>query len=404
MRAGILPHADLPHIIPNFRLARSLLKLGCDVRILGSDVVKIGKGHSEAWSSSVEKFKFGKSLALHNSADETFLSWLERQIDSLQLDIVILDAVWQSLAYALPGKIAIHHAGLPDFRSEDMPTWLFVHPKHGRERWRSARNRLDALESSGRGVRALFYHVGKVSGLTLDSKPFDFGCGGFAKIPAVRSMCLPRELEFPKEAGRVAYLGTNLPSETDVDWTAPPEQLIGNDRPLILCIFGTTGLTDPSEYRWLLSTATKLANSFADHIVAAVIPGINQSDSQRLAAGVKNLSLYSWIPLWETLSMRQAPTVLVTAPGVGTLREAAAAGTPIVAIPRRLDQFGAAARIEYFGLGRCLVSQDLPDATSVAESVARCLGDKPIRARCFEFKRKISSHKGLQSLQRFLES
>ena len=178
-----------------------------------------------------------------------------------------------------------------------MPTWLFVHPKHGRERWRSARNRLDALESSGRGVRALFYHVGKVSGLTLDSKPFDFGCGGFAKIPAVRSMCLPRELEFPKEAGRVAYLGTNLPSETDVDWTAPPEQLIRNDRPLILCIFGTTGLTDPSEYRWLLSTATKLANSFADHIVAAVIPGINQSDSQRLAAGIKNLSLYSWIPL-----------------------------------------------------------------------------------------------------------
>lgn len=81
MRAGILPHADLPHIIPNFRLARSLLKLGCDVRILGSDVVKIGKGHSEAWSSSVEKFKFGESLALHNSADKTFLSWLERQIN-----------------------------------------------------------------------------------------------------------------------------------------------------------------------------------------------------------------------------------------------------------------------------------------------------------------------------------
>src|SRR5579872_1039522 len=191
MRAGILPHADLPHIIPNFRLARSLLRLGCDVRILGSDVVRIGKGHSEACSSSVEKFKFGESLALHNSADEMFLSWLERQIDSLQLDIVILDAVWQSLAYALPGKIAIHHAGLPDFRSEDMPTWLFVHPKHGKERWRSARNRLDALERSGRGVRALFYHVGKVSGLTLDSKPFDLAVVDSPKFPlSVPCVCL----------------------------------------------------------------------------------------------------------------------------------------------------------------------------------------------------------------------
>ena len=404
MRAGILPHADLPHIIPNFRLARSLLRLGCEVRLLGSDVVKIGKGHSEAWSSSVKKFKFGEYLALHNSTDETFLSWLNRQIDALQIDVVVLDAVWQALAYALPGKTVIHHAGLPDFRSDDMPTWLFVHPNHGKERWKSARNHLDALERSGRGVRALFHRVATASGLTLGSKPFEFGCGGFAKIPAVRSMCLPRELEFPKEAGRMAYLGTNLPSETDVDWTVPPEELVQDDRPLILCIFGTTGLTDPSEYRWLLSAATSLANSFADHIVAAVIPGISQSDSQRLAAGAKNLSLHSWIPLWETLSTRRAPTVLVSTPGVGALREAAAAGTPIIAIPRRLDQFGAAARIEYFGLGRCLVSQGLPHEASVVENVARCLGDEHIRARSLELKQQISSHDGPECLRQFVGS
>jgi hypothetical protein len=404
MRAGILSHADLPHIIPNFRLARSLLGLGCDVRILGSDAVKIGKGHSEAWSSSVEKFKFGEYLVLHRSTDETFLRWLNRQIDSLQLDVLILDAVWQSLAYGLPGKKVIHHAGLPDFRNEDMPTWQFVHPNHGKQRWKNARNHLDALERSGRGVRSLFYHVARVSGLALDNKAFDFGCGEFAKIPATRSMSLPRELEFPKEAGRMAYLGTNLPTEDDADWTPPSDDLIRNDRPLILCIFGTTGLTDPSEYRWLLSTAIKLASAFADHFIAAVIPGISQSDSRRLAGSVKNLGLYPWIPLWETLSARQAPMVLVSSPGVGAFREAVTAGTPIVAIPRRLDQFGAAARIEYFGLGRCLVSQGLPQEASVVENVANCLSDDLIRTRGFEFKQKISPQNGLESLQRFIES
>ena len=402
MRVGILSHADLPHIIPNFRLARSLSKLGYEIRILGSDAVKIGKGHSEAWFPSVQKFGFSQYLAVHRSHDETFLNWLRRQIDVLQLELVILDAVWQSLAYGLPGNIVIHHAGLPDFRGEDMPTWQFIHPNHGREQWIRARNHLESLERAGQGVRSLFYHIARVSGLRLDQKRFDWGCGEFAQIPAIRSMSLPQEIEYPNEVGRVGYLGTHLPTESDHDWATPPGDMVNDDRPLILCIFGTTGLVNRNEYGWLLSTTILLARHFKNHLVAAVIPGISRLDSLRFTNDVGNLSIQSWIPLWETLSTRRAPTVLVTTPGVGAFREAVTTGTPVVAIPRRLDQFGAAARIEYFGLGRCIVSSNLPNENDIIESIAICFSDGSPLERASSFKDKIKCHNSPAFLENFI--
>lgn len=405
MRVGILPHAGLSNIIPNFRLARSLVNLGCEVRFLGSDIVKdtAMEGHSKAWASSARKFGFEDYLVVHNSTEESFIAWLIRQIDVLQLGIVVLDAGWQSLAYALPGKIVIFHAGLPDFRSGDMPTWRFVHPNHGKDVWKNARNQLEALERAGQGERSVLYNAAIDSGMTLENKAFDFGCGEFANIPAIRAMSLPQILEFPGEAGRVRYLGVNLPSESDIDWTSGPDRLTKDERPLILCIFGTTGLSGLSEYLWLLSTSMELAKSLEKHLVAVVLPDLAQSYVQRIARVVKNLVVYSWVPLWETISARSAPTILVTTPGVGTFREAVASGTPVVAIPRILDQFGAAARIEYFGLGRCIVSPNLPDAKSVIENVSLCFSDNQIWERANKIKQAISSDNGHDSLKNLFE-
>ena len=67
--------------------------------------------------------------------------------------------------------------------------------------------------------------------------------------------------------------------------------------------------------------------------------------------------------------------------GTDPFREAVASGTPIVAVPRSLDQFGAAARVEYFGIGQALVERELPAVDDVVERVAHVLGDAGIHER-----------------------
>src|SRR6266496_3553795 len=277
VHVGILPHADLPHIVPCFRLCRELLKAGHEVSVLGSDVQKIGRGHSESWNSHLAEFGLTDRTIVHRSSSLTMSDWLVQQSRDLRLDVVILDAVWQGLAYACQDlsstRVVVHHAGLPDFRSRDMPTWYFVHPGHPVEQWASARRANERCEQAGQGVRGLFSSMKALSGAgrkALDV--YGLGCGELEALPAIRAMSLCPAGEFPEERGRVAYLGTLLPKADDIDWKPLPAEITEPSRTLIACVFGTTGLQTREDYEWLLSVGKMLARHFADCQVVVVVP------------------------------------------------------------------------------------------------------------------------------------
>ena len=143
LRIGVFPHADLPHVLPSFRLCRALAALGHEAYALGSDAEAIGRGHSEAWRDALDAFRLRDRALVHRESDGPLSDWLVRQRSALGLDLLVVDAVWQGLAWgcrdAYAGNVVVHHAGLPDFRTADMPSWYFVHPGHPKERHDVAR-------------------------------------------------------------------------------------------------------------------------------------------------------------------------------------------------------------------------------------------------------------------------
>jgi len=405
-----LPHVGVSHFLSCFRIGRELVKQGWQVRVFGSDVARpMGLGHSETWGGMLERFGMKGKEMVHQSATEQFGDWVVRQGKELGLDVLILDAVWQGLAFACARegaakRIVVHHAGLPDFRSADMPAWRFVHPGHPRQRWEEARRELEALEISGGGLRGFMSSIQAMSAAgSAAPGAFEFGCGEYANVPAVRAMSLCPGMEFDQERGRVEYFGTLLHKTSDVDWMEVGEELGGGDGGdgLIVCAFGTTAIHGKEENQWLLSVAVKLARSMPTFRVVAVL--FETELDWSAASGVENLFCYPWVPLWELLAGYQGKKVLVTAPGVGAFREATASGTAMVAIPRVFDQFGAAARVEYFGLGEAIVSERLPEADLIVRSVQRVLGDSEIESRVETMRREVERFDATEPLKGFME-
>lgn len=218
LRVGILPHADLPHLIPCFRRARELLKCGHDVRIFGSDVSTIRRGHSEAWRDLLARFGLHGRQVMHDRREVTLSDWLKQQAGELQLDMIILDAVWQGLAFgcadAVAGpRVVVHHAGLPDFRGRDMPAWQFVHPGHTPQRWAEARRAVEAMEQAGQGIRTLLSSI-KAHATAGRAGPdaHEFGCGEFADVPAIRAMSMCPPWNIPTNVGEWTIWDHSCPS------------------------------------------------------------------------------------------------------------------------------------------------------------------------------------------------
>jgi len=406
MRIGILPHADLPHVIPCFRIARELLKLGHDVRILGSDIYTLGRTHSEVFRDQLPSFGLNGRQFIHQTRDISFFDWLIRQFKELELDVMILDAAWQSLTFGahasgLLRSVIVHHAGFPDFRSRDLPPWRFVHPGHSKEQQERARRSV-AADQAGQVFRTMFSAIKAASGAgPAAPDAFEFGCNEFATLPAVRAISLCPSIEFPEERGRIDYFGTLLPTPHDPDWKRLPAELIDGSEILIACAFGTTAILTPEERQWLSTMATALARSFPRSQVVAALPGDARLND---APAPGNLLKLAWLPLWELLSTRKAAKVLVSTPGVGALREAVASATPVVALPRGLDQFGAAARVEYFNLGSALVSPGLPPPELVVRHVAHVLEDETIQTKVRQFKQEIDAFDATLPLKRAMGS
>jgi hypothetical protein len=403
---GVLPHADLPHILPFFRLARELSKLDHRVHLVGSDVVTIGRGHSEAWAAELRRYGLGERQFLHRDRKVPFHVWLRQLVEEMQLDVLIVDAVWQAVSYALADlpstTTVVHHAGLPDFRAPDMPTAYFVHPGHPRGMWEAARRRNEDLEGAGRGLRRLLCSPKFGAPAGSGGAQFGFGCGEFDNLPAIRAMSLCPAAEFPAERGRIEYFGALLPGPEDKDRQPLPRAVMRPSQPLIACVFGTSGLQTRREYQWLLESGRRLAQKFTNSQVVVVIPERMQVELS-LRNLPSNLLLFSWIPLWELLITRNSAKVVVTTPGVGTFREAIASGTPIVAIPRRADQFGAAARVEYFGLGSAWVSSELPPDHILVPRVAQALEDNEVHLRVARMAHEVRAYDSTGPLKQFID-
>lgn len=383
-RIGIYPSAEQRYLLPALRLARALMAGGHDVVLLGSDHRERASGHSDGWRRLLPRYDMADRVRVHADPRIPLAQWLVSA--SSDLELVAIDAGWQGLAFAWGDaphrpQLRIIHAGLPDFRRDDCPPGCFIMPAAMSTGVRAGLHRDPWVLRT----RRAFVDVAQAACPTgQPALHWEDGCTEPSRMPAERVQLLAPCMELPGEAGRTAYAGTCLPGPSDIDWDPPWSAGEGAERPLVVCAFGIRGLAQEDDRAWALRLADDLARRFRACEVVAVLPG---ASGDRMS----NLTVVPWMPLWPTLRARSGRTVLVSSLGVGAWREASAAGVPVVAIPRVLDQFGAAARVAHFGTGLALVGASWPTATRVAEAVAELLEDARFAGRAQAFAAAIAS-------------
>lgn len=108
----------------------------------------------------------------------------------------------------------------------------------------------------------------------------------------------------------------------------------------------------------------------------------------------ENLCLVDWAPQRHLLELCDAAIIHA---GVNTVLECIATSTPMLAIPRGIDQPGNAARIVYHGLGR-ICSQNTPPDT-IAEALRDLLDDLTYSERCSDMHRSLQAYEHNKTAQ-----
>jgi UDP:flavonoid glycosyltransferase YjiC (YdhE family) len=175
----------------------------------------------------------------------------------------------------------------------------------------------------------------------------------FTPVPTL--IFCPKEFEVPKfvcSDERMFYVESSLPmraSEAALDVRADPE------RPLILATFGTQSVRC-RQLKKQIDIIKGLAKRRPE-FQFVVATGDLQSDEFCSAEGeFSNLHLTTRVPQVEYL---QTARVFITHGGLGSIKEAIAAGVPMVVLPSLFDQPFNAMRVRYHKLGEAIFPERL---------------------------------------------
>ena len=147
--------------------------------------------------------------------------------------------------------------------------------------------------------------------------------------------------------GSVHYLGPIFEALGDEPWESPWPP--GDDRPLVLVSFSTTGLWDQSGR--IRNTLEALAGEPVRVLVSA-------AQAMDLGPIPDNAAIRPFVPHHKVL---EAAVLTVTHAGHGTVAASLAHGVPIVALPNQAaDQPFLAARIQQLGAGLALDGESGP--------------------------------------------
>jgi MGT family glycosyltransferase len=152
------------------------------------------------------------------------------------------------------------------------------------------------------------------------------------------------------EAGAlVRYVGPIFERFPDSDWNSPWED--GDDRPLVLVSFTTTGVWDQR------GRIRNTLDALRDEPVRVLVTA---ADAREIGAIPANAAIRPFTPHAAVLP---SAAVTVTHAGHGTVSASLAHGVPIVALPNSsADQPFLAATLQRLGAGLALDGESEPDA------------------------------------------
>ncbi|MEU3135056.1 macrolide-inactivating glycosyltransferase [Streptomyces sp. NPDC007027] len=153
---------------------------------------------------------------------------------------------------------------------------------------------------------------------------------------------------------------------------------------VLLVSLGSSFTKQPAFYRECVAAFGDLPGW---HVVLQIGTHV---DPAELGAVPGNVEVRTWVPQVAVLKQADA---FITHAGAGGSQEGLATGTPMVAVPQAVDQFGNADMLQSLGVARHLPMEEA-DAARLREAVLALVGDPEVAARCEHLRDRVAREGG----------
>ncbi|MEU9678761.1 macrolide-inactivating glycosyltransferase [Streptomyces parvus] len=163
------------------------------------------------------------------------------------------------------------------------------------------------------------------------------------------------------------------------EWQRPA----GADKVLLVSL-GSSFTKQPAFYRECVAAFGDLPGW---HVVLQIGAHV---DPAELGDVPGNVDVRTWVPQLAVLKQADA---FITHAGAGGSQEGLATGTPMVAVPQAVDQFGNADMLQSLGVARHLPMEEA-GAASLREAVLALVDDPEVAARCARLSEQMAREGG----------
>jgi MGT family glycosyltransferase len=163
---------------------------------------------------------------------------------------------------------------------------------------------------------------------------------------------------------------------------------------VLLVSLGSSFTNEPAFYR-------ECVKAFGDlpdwHVVLQI--GLHV-DPAELGDVPDNVEVHTWVPQLSVLKQADA---FITHAGAGGSQEGLATGTPMVAVPQAVDQFGNADMLQAIGVARHLPKEEA-DAASLRDAVLALVDDPDVAARLARIREQMAGEGGAKRAADIIEA
>ncbi|MFE4611354.1 macrolide-inactivating glycosyltransferase [Streptomyces niveus] len=304
------------------------------------------------------------------------LPHLAEAFDDDRPDLVISDIT------SYPAPVLAHRWGVPYLQlSPNMVAW------DGYEEEVGAAQTAQLEESErGRAYRTRFQ-------AWLDENGMDLPLDRFVVRPERSIVLIPKALQL--FADRVdesvfTFVGACQGERADQgDWERPA----GAGKVLLVSL-GSANTKQPGFYRACVEAFGDLPGW---HVVLQIGKFVDPSELGEIPG---NIEVHPWVP---QLAILRKADAFITHAGAGGSQEGLATGTPMLAIPLAVDQFGNADTLVQLGVARRLPMEDVT-AEALREAVTALVADPEVARRGEEIKQDMAKEGGTHQAADIIES
>ncbi|MFI6079545.1 macrolide-inactivating glycosyltransferase [Streptomyces sp. NPDC051217] len=290
-------------------------------------------------------------------------------------DLVISDIT------SYPAPILAHRWGVPYLQlSPNLVAWDGYD-----EEVAAAQNAQLAGSERGRAYRARFQAWLDENGMGIDQDRF-------VAHPERAIVLIPKALQlFADRVDESVYTFVGACQGERAgqgEWERP-----GGAEKVLLVSLGSANTKQPAFYRACAEAFGALPGW---HVVLQIGKFVDPSELGEIP---ENIEVHSWVPQLAVLKKADA---FITHAGAGGSQEGLATGTPMVAVPLAVDQFGNADMLVQLGVARRL-SMEEATAEALREAVTALVADPEVARRGEEIRQDMAKEGGTRQAADIIE-